>query len=189
MHQIWNNPLSGSQAHLQMAPYDGRLYITDLEGYRKAAVLIPLSIKNEELILTMIRRSKRPGDRHGGQMAFPGGAVEPNDLSRLDTALRETYEEIGLSTAIWIQTRALNTLWVPVSKFVIAPFIGYTDIDLSYSRQASEVAEIIEIPVRHLLDTSNVGQTTGGHAAYLYKTYEIWGASAMILSEFLALLD
>jgi 8-oxo-dGTP pyrophosphatase MutT (NUDIX family) len=124
---------------------------------RESAVLIPV-FRNAagEATLVLVRR----GDFgvHGGQLAFPGGKHDPTDASLLATALRETEEEIGLpATAIDVLAE-LPPLQTRASGFRITPFLARIVPPPTWRFAQPEIAEVLEVPLRHLADPTNVGQ-------------------------------
>ena len=124
---------------------------------RESAVLIPV-FRNAagEATLVLVRR----GDHgvHGGQLAFPGGKREPTDASLLATALRETEEEIGLpATAIEVLV-ALPPVQTRTSGFHIAPFLARVVPPTVWHFSQPEIAEVLEVPLRHFADPVTAGQ-------------------------------
>jgi 8-oxo-dGTP pyrophosphatase MutT (NUDIX family) len=142
--------------------------------------------------LVFIKRNEYEGP-HSGQVSFPGGAYEPGDSSILGTALRETREELGMSEKIEI-IGTLTQLHIPVSNFLVYPVVGWTHSRPAFEPDPTEVQYLIESPVGTLLDpSSRDSETIFRHGKEIvtpfYKTgnEKIWGATAMILSEFLQL--
>jgi 8-oxo-dGTP pyrophosphatase MutT (NUDIX family) len=180
--------LPGLAAHRTMAP-SGRIpsdYEAEPEGARKAAVLLGVT---GDARLIMIRRAI-DGGAHSGQMAFPGGAVEPDDPSLEAAALREAHEEIGLSPGQVRLLGALSPLYIPVSNYTIYPFVGYVPRLPEFRLQPGEVDEVVVVPIADL--ESNRGQlssaspgASAGAPCYRAAECEIWGATAMIVEEFL----
>lgn len=127
---------------------------------------------------------------HAGQISFPGGKRDPEDLTFEDTALRETYEEIGINpTAIQILGTLAN-FYVPPSNFNIYPFVGYIDEIPTFSPNPSEVAKIITFPVDELLSPqikhNEYHDYEGMRVQIPYYDicgHKVWGATASILGE------
>jgi 8-oxo-dGTP pyrophosphatase MutT (NUDIX family) len=132
---------------------------------------------------------------HRGQISLPGGAREPWDTDFRQTALRETCEELGIpERAIEILGR-LTPLFIPVSSFCVYPYVGYMSRARALRPDPNEVAEAIEVPVERLLAPAT--RRVEIHfrdnrrfevPAYRVGRHRIWGATAMILAEFVALL-
>ncbi len=135
-------------------------------------------------------------ETHKGQLSLPGGAREPQDSDFAQTALRETCEELGIPENVLEIWGALTPLYIPPSRFCVHPYVGYASRLLSLRPDPNEVAEVIEVPLQHLLDpaTRQVETYMRGNQRFQVPVYrvadhKIWGATAMILAEFLALLS
>jgi 8-oxo-dGTP pyrophosphatase MutT (NUDIX family) len=160
---------------------------------RESAVLVPM-FRNAagEITLVLIRRSDY--GIHGGQLAFPGGKREPTDASLLATALRETEEEIGLQPAAIGVLAALPPVQTLTSNFHIAPFLARITPPLTWHSQPTEITEVLEVPLRHLLDPANAGQelwqlpgwpTPELISFWRIGPYHLWGATYRILHQLL----
>ena len=164
-------------------------------GLTRAAVLIPLAIKQDELMLLFTRRSTAVNS-HRGQVSFPGGQLEPGDRDLRDTALRETCEEIG------IKPTAIDVLGVlkPLKSstgFHIYPYVGFIH-DLNGLRKNDlEVDKIFCIPFEWLIKADNLDQEDyippdgSLHKVWVYRTYDgerVWGITAQITKQFIDLL-
>jgi 8-oxo-dGTP pyrophosphatase MutT (NUDIX family) len=164
---------------------------------REGAVLILLYPKQAggELHLVLTRRSDTVAD-HKGQISFPGGSVDPEDASTADTALREACEEIGVCSDELRLLGDLTPLYIPPSDFRIYPHVSYVPQRPAFSPQPGEVAELIEVPIAHFLDASTViwedwtlrGQPVRVPYFDVYG-HKVWGATAMVLAEFVAILQ
>jgi 8-oxo-dGTP pyrophosphatase MutT (NUDIX family) len=159
-------------------------------------VLLALFEHQQELSLLFIRRASTLR-AHSGEIAFPGGSVEPTDASLTETALREAWEEVGLDPGRVEVLGAMSPVFTVVSNFLIAPVVGYLPQGPGELRvQASEVAEIIVAPLAALADPAILrvehwtrGEQTRTVYFFDYKTYCIWGATGRILYALLSLLD
>ncbi|MCX6249063.1 MAG: CoA pyrophosphatase [Bacteroidetes bacterium] len=128
---------------------------------------------------------------HSGQISLPGGRYETPDETLMQTAIRETYEEIGVDPAQINILGRLTELYIPPSNYLVQPFIGFTSGSPAFVPQVNEVEKIFEIPVSELLDDNNLvtqeisaGGTQFTVPCFLIEGTTIWGATAMILSEF-----
>ncbi len=132
--------------------------------------------------------------RHGGQVSLPGGVVEPGETHE-QAALREAHEEVALPLAPVRVLGALTPLDIPVSGFRLHPIVAATPDAPLLAPADSEVAQILEIPVHDLLDAANFVRTSRERdgvryivPAFRVAGHDVWGATAMVLAEFLALL-
>lgn len=159
---------------------------------RESAVMLLLFKKSTDVHLVFIKRSEYEGV-HSGQIAFPGGRHEPEDASFEQTALRETQEEIGLkSTDIHIVGK-LTSLYIPPSNFNVHPFVGFLNSEPTFYPDPTEVSAVFSVPVRDLMNPEIIQQKTitlgdGSELlvpCYVIDNYTIWGATSMILNEFL----
>lgn len=188
-----NQELPGIKAHLEMVP-DGRRLQPDLTKTepKKSAVLALLHQHGQELDLLFIKRTNR--GRHGGQIAFPGGKVEPEDRSLLDTALRETQEEVGISNELIVPLGALTEIYIPVSNYSVQPYLGFYDGNSKPSlvNEKTEVEKSFWAPVRQIHQYKQVQKTTivttSGmklkNVPYFdMNSHVVWGATALILNE------
>jgi 8-oxo-dGTP pyrophosphatase MutT (NUDIX family) len=132
--------------------------------------------------------------RHGGQVSLPGGVVEPGETHE-QAALREAHEEVALGLASVRVLGALTPLDIPVSGFRLHPIVAATDARPRLTPADSEVAHILEIAVDDLLDSANFVRTARERDGVRYLVplfrvggHDVWGATAMVLAEFLALL-
>ena len=136
---------------------------------------------------------KRPEYKgvHSGQICFPGGAQEPQDQSSKYTAIREMHEEIGVRLDIGQVIGELSPLYIPVSNFVVRPYLAYLDSKPSYTLDPLEVDNIIEVDLDGIMDDNNEGVRTIKHSqgfeletpCFVFNKKVVWGASAMILAE------
>lgn len=160
---------------------------------RDAAVLVPV-YRNAagELRLVLIRREAF--GVHGGQLAFPGGKREPQDISLQATALRETEEEVGLPAAHVHVLAELPPIVTQVSGFRIWPFLGRITPPARWVVQATEVAEVLDIAVADLLaperHATETWQLPGWPAPALVSFYQVgpyplWGASYRMVRQLL----
>ena len=188
-----NKKLPGEISHKKMLP-DGRILEAPsygLSSTKKSSVLLLLFPENKEIYTCLIKRPAHM-KHHAGQIALPGGRIE-DDESAIDTALRETEEEIGIHSQKIKILGQLSELYVEVSRFIIQPFVGWLAEKPQFVINSNEVEKIILFPLykymtaRQYIDIKTI---TGRLQVpcIKYKQEIIWGATAMILSEFLEII-
>jgi 8-oxo-dGTP pyrophosphatase MutT (NUDIX family) len=191
-------PLPGAAAHMRMTT---RLRMEVLRGMhdfskaRKSSVLIVLYPAEESVFTVFIRRPDYAGV-HSGQISFPGGKMEEHDPTIIRTALRETEEEIGLPPHKITVLGPLTEIFVPPSNYMIYPFVGVVESKPDLVPDGNEVAEIIHAGLPGLMDPQNqtirkIKSSKGlitDAPCYMVNGHIIWGATAMILAELLAML-
>ncbi len=160
---------------------------------RPGAGLLLLYPKGQSLHTVLTLRNA--GLQHGGQLSLPGGAVESGE-SLADTALREAHEEIGLAVDAVEVLGTLSPLYIPVSGFALHPVVGLATEGQSFRADAREVARLYEVAIEHLADPSRRGEETRVAAGREYRVpfvrvedQKLWGATAMVVSEMLAVLE
>jgi 8-oxo-dGTP pyrophosphatase MutT (NUDIX family) len=168
--------------------------LTEFTEMRPAAVLIPLVERDHGLSLLLTQRTAHLS-AHGGQISFPGGRVEKHDSSPVDTALRETEEEIGLARR-HIETVGSLPDYLTTSGFRVTPVVSLIRPPFDLKRDEGEVAEIFEVPLVHLMDPGNhqtrsIDLETGTRTFYSmpYDRHFIWGATAGMLRNFYSFLN
>lgn len=187
------SPLPGLPAQLKMvpSPRPGQKVYTEVEETSlKAGVMILLYEGDDEACLVFIRRPSTVL-HHKDQVSFPGGRIEDGE-DFVRAALRETWEEIGVPIDRVRVLGGLTPLYIPPSNYCIYPVVGTAAGQLPFRPQPEEVAEIIEVPLSHLRDPRNArretwtirGETTEV-PFYAFGPHKIWGATAMVLAEFL----
>jgi 8-oxo-dGTP pyrophosphatase MutT (NUDIX family) len=182
-------PLPGSSAHIEMAP-ERKETEQDYRSFKKAAVLLLLLDDNTSTTFVLIKRTVDDGP-HSGQISLPGGKMEETDYSPLHTALRETTEEIGIEGRLVHNIGALTPLSIPVSRFIVHPFVGYCHNTMTFVADPAEVEYIIIPSVEELMQVHSLCSTqlkVRNHIVsapfFHLKDEMVWGATAMILNEF-----
>lgn len=190
--------LPGSRSHRRMTFEDRRTrYSTPLKA-RQAGVMILLYPKESGIHMIYIKRKAIEGDVHKGQISFPGGKYEMDDDSLKHTAIRETYEEIGVFVPEANIIGALTSLYIPVSNFAVHPFVGFVEEVPDFRLEVAELDEIIEVALDHIQDP-NIIMTKDIHIQqdlilrnvpyFDLQGHTMWGATAMMTAEFLDLLS
>ena len=195
---IKNTQLPGIEAQFKLAPkmrlaYNAkRIQANKPKTAAVLALFYPNQKNNVSLLLT--KRAIYNGT-HSGQISFPGGKVEISDLNLKETALRETFEEVGVLKKEIQVIREITEVYIPPSNFSVTPFVGILNYKPVF-KVNSEVAKIIEIPFSDLLDDNNIASISITNS-YMKETSVpcfnfdgsiIWGATAMMLSEIKELL-
>jgi 8-oxo-dGTP pyrophosphatase MutT (NUDIX family) len=158
---------------------------TIIDKNRKAsAVLIPLFYNQGQYHVLFTERSDEV-DFHKGQVCFPGGTQEPSDSSLLQTALRETEEEISLRAKDVEVLGELDDSLTLTSNYVISPFVAFIPHPYPFKADGREIREIFSVPLSFLMNEANFRQDS---YAYEYEGHIIWGATARILKQFIDLL-
>lgn len=162
--------------------------------HRRAAVLVPVFEAHGMPYLLLTKRTEAV-EHHKGQISFPGGGEEPGDRDLLATALREAYEELGLSPAsveVWGRLDEIETV---VSGFAITPFVGVIPSPVDLRPNPNEIEEIVTVPLATFRDPANLRVervTRGGQSWELLHydcgTHVVWGATARIIHDLVSLL-
>ena len=160
----------------------------------QAAVMVLLYLRDGEYVILLNKRSDTVED-HKGEMAFPGGRMEPTDASPVDAALRETFEEMGVRPEDVHVLGPLGGVSTP-SGYYVSPFVGTIPGAYNFKKSASEVAEVVEVPLATVVREGTVSmdiQVADGYTkkfdAYLYEGHVIFGATARILGDLLKILE
>ena len=190
-------PLPGLAAQSRFAPQPLRKgWRPDLvpESARRAAALVVLYPGDRGPTLPLTLRHADLA-HHGGQVSLPGGKIDAGETAPA-AALREAHEEIGLDPSSVRLLGPLSSFWIVVSGFVLYPFVGIADRRPELQPAAGEVAALLEVPLADLLDPTRrawgLSTRDGLRVRFPYLAlagHQVWGATAMILSEFGALFD
>jgi 8-oxo-dGTP pyrophosphatase MutT (NUDIX family) len=194
----WNQDLA-RKAWAEMSSrslQERELLFKKREKTRVAAVLILLYPQMEQWHLPLILRPPYEGvAKHGGQIGLPGGGKEAQDTDLKATALRELEEEIGIKLPQNQVIGALSELYIPPSDSLVTPFIGYLDHQPEFITNPKEVSQLYQVAYQDLANPEKRKEktVTVNNQYQYYVPYfdvangEVWGATAMILNEFLHL--
>jgi len=189
--------LPGVDAQLRFAPTPPRPGWhpghRPVDARRAAALVLLYPLDGDVGVPLTVRASGLA--RHAGQISLPGGAADEGE-TLAEAALRETSEEIGVDPATVRVLGELTPVHVLVSGFTLHPVVGVTDARPAFIAAPGEVDEIVEVPVADLRDASRIRRGTrvreGVAVEYPYfdlRGHQVWGATAMVLGEFITLLQ
>ena len=198
--KIKNIPLPAEASHFKMVPpFRQELLKKQEKAIKKAkhAGVLALFYPDEDMEtkFVLILRKAYKGV-HSAQVAFPGGKLEAQDISLQDTALRETFEEVGVPIDAVKIVRNISQVYIPPSNFYVQPFIGVTQTTPKFIKQDDEVEALIEIDLEHFLDEQSLvfKKVKTSYSievevpAFKLNDFVVWGATAMMLSEIKDLL-
>ncbi|HAQ37181.1 MAG TPA: CoA pyrophosphatase [Saprospiraceae bacterium] len=197
--KLSDKPLPGIDAMLEMAPVSRRGYLHNFsDSAIVASVLFLVYPKNGKTFFPIIIRPTRNKlDKHRGQLSMPGGKLEKSDASHWACAVRETEEELGIEASGIEYLGELTPLWIPISNFMVYPFVGKYAQEPVFKIQPEEVAGVLELDLHALLDEkSKKNGTISMHSGielqdvpfFDIEGHKIWGATAMMLNEIVTLL-
>lgn len=165
-------------------------YIIDEPNLTKAAVLIPIFEKEGKYHIIFTKRTEKV-EHHKGEISFLGGVYDKGDKSLLQTALRESFEELGIKPSDVEILGELDDI-TTITNFIISPFVGVIPYPYNFIINKDEIDQVLEIPIFTLLEKSNFWEEKfiydeKEHIVYFYKYKEniIWGATGKILKQFL----
>lgn len=192
-----SSELPGPQAQIKMAPARAaaaeRLKVEGRDCREAGVLALLYPRKDEPHLLLTVRRAHLT--QHAGQISFPGGRRE-SDEALLETALRETQEEVGLDPVQIEVIGALTPLYIPPSDYCVYPFLGFTEAEPDLIPHDLEVERIEHVPLRSFLEKANLREedwTIRGERLrvpfFHVEGLTIWGATAMMISEIVALFD
>jgi 8-oxo-dGTP pyrophosphatase MutT (NUDIX family) len=196
IEELLKNCLPGESSHRKMLPPERDLNMpAENMQVLHSGVLLLLFPDGNDLYTCLIKRSALM-KIHAGQIGFPGGRHEQKDASPRETALRETTEEIGLPAEEVTVLGSLTPLYVSVSNYMIYPFVAWTAQKPVFEVNCHEVEELLFFPLRSHIKNPTVTftevQTISGILKVPGIPFQgkfIWGATAMILTEFLDILS
>lgn len=197
--QLIEQHLPGESAHLEMSPLNRGLSSVALQqasDVKESAVAVLIFEAEKRLQCTLIQRPTYAGS-HSGQVSFPGGKKDPTDMDLVHTAMRECWEEIGVTLERDHLVGKLTPVYIPVSNFHVEPFVFfYPEIPI-FEKDVREVEEVFSFYLDALLDDANVALvemqisskfTLKEVPCFLLEQKQVWGATALILNELKAVL-
>lgn len=191
--------IPGEKSHVRMAPLSRPLTsyaLKTVSDVRESAVAVILYPTEWEVECILIQRPEYNGT-HSGQIAFPGGKKDPDDLDLEYTARREAFEEVGVPETEGLLIGELTHVYIPVSGFLVKPFLFYHEELPPLTPDPREVAEIFSFSLSELMNESSFSTMTikfptgfvqKDIPCFLLNGKEIWGATALILNELRDLL-
>ena len=198
IEELQNRPLGGLTSQFKLAPKLRTQFsqeLIDSKNPRKAAVLaLFYPDDNNQTRFLLTERASYNGT-HSAQVSFPGGKIEKNDKNLQETALRETFEEVGIASNTIRVIRQLSDSYIPPSNFLVTPFLGLLSEKPKFTPN-NEVANLIEVLTSDLLNDDNL-TSKEMETSYMknidvpcfkLNDYIVWGATAMMLSEIKDLL-
>jgi len=184
--------LPGKKSHLKMIPPGRKLVVgkQDEDQVRYSSVLL-LLFRHEGKLYTCLTKRASGMRNHPGQISLPGGRMEDGEKPEV-TALREAQEEVGIDPSDVLLLGRLSDLYVQVSRFKIFPFVGWIDYKPEFEVNKDEAEKVILFPIQEFFEERRLKyfpvQTSTGLMdvpCLMFEGEIIWGATAMILSEFL----
>lgn len=198
--KIKNIPLPAEASQFKMSPPFRKelieTYREKMVHAKKAGVLAlfyPDRLDKTRLVLILRKTYKGV---HSAQIGFPGGKLEPQDQDLQMTAVRETFEEVGVHEEMVTVVKEMTQVYIPPSNFYVQPFIGISTQTPEFRKQDEEVEDIVEVLLDHLLDDKSVVTRSVATSynreievpAFQLNGHIVWGATAMMLSEIKDLL-
>ncbi|WP_298236643.1 CoA pyrophosphatase [uncultured Algibacter sp.] len=198
--KVKNIPLNGETSHFKMVPPFRQALLRKQkevikQAKRAGVVALFYPDSQDETHFVLILRKTYEGV-HSAQVGFPGGKLETQDASIQAAAIRETFEEVGVTQNQIDIILKLSQVYIPPSNFYVQPFLGIAKKTPQFILQEDEVESIIEVPLQHFLDDTSIITKTVSTSycvdvevpAFKLNGYTVWGATAMMLSEIKDLL-
>lgn len=189
--QYGQRPLPGFDSHLELTPYRANATRVQVPAdARQGAVAVVIGFEQALPYVLLTKRADYKGV-HGGQISFPGGKAETNDISLWHTAVRESQEETGIVLEKKHDQLALTPIYIPPSNFLVNPFLFMVDHTLEFTPNR-EVDYIIKLPLQEFITSMPIAQhdiqlyngtRLKNAPCFKYNHEIIWGATAAILNE------
>lgn len=192
--------LPGLESQLRMAPINRKQEIMSLgqgKNAVKSAVLFLFYPDEKGRTTTVFIKRPEYNGAHSGQISFPGGRYEADDQNLQTTALRETQEEIGVPVSDIEVAGKLSDLFIPPSNYIVSPYLGMAEKRPDFVPDPSEVAQVLEFDLTDFFKPENrltklitlIGGYTLETPCYIISGHVIWGATAMMVSEFVEFIS
>ncbi|MBT8394693.1 MAG: CoA pyrophosphatase [Bacteroidia bacterium] len=198
--KIKNIPLPAESSQFKMIPANR---MERMDQYKKAmehakqSAVLALFYPDDyfQTKFALIQRKAYNGV-HSAQISFPGGKVEMDDKNLEHTAIRETHEEIGVNPQLITIIKPLTRVYIPPSNFAVQPFLGVSKKTPSFVLQEEEVDNLLQVSLLDFINDDNVVSKTVSTSykndievpAFLLNGHIVWGATAMMLSEFISMM-
>lgn len=193
-------PLPGECEQMRMAPYNrlSRQVAQKVNPNPKLSAVLILIYEGEKELETLLMLRNTYNGTHSAQVSFPGGKKEESDNTLKHTALRETFEEVGVHPETIEVLGNLSELYVPPSGFLIHPYVAICKESPRFTPNPNEVKELIHMPLRFLFEVERckTGKIPVGISKIRLKVpyydvhgHVVWGATAMILSELKSIIE
>ncbi|WP_456423558.1 NUDIX hydrolase [Lutibacter sp.] len=191
--KLENLPVGGLEAQFKLAPKLRLNYsqnkIKALNPKKAAVTALFYPNKNNETCFLLTLRASYNGT-HSSQISFPGGKYDKKDNNLESTALRETFEEVGIHPHKITIFKQMTDVFIPPSNFLVTPFLGYLKRTPLFTKN-HEVEKLISVTIKDLLEDSSISTTTLSTSyatnievpCFVLNSYVVWGATAMMLSE------
>jgi 8-oxo-dGTP pyrophosphatase MutT (NUDIX family) len=198
LYDAFSVPLPGASAHLELAPYRKNVaFDSKINQPKIASTLLLLYPKQKNIYFCLIERPQYEGI-HSNQISFPGGKNEEGETIK-QTAIRETFEEVGVDPISINVIGEMTQVYVPPSNFLIHPFVGYCDYKPDFRADKREVDNIIEVKLsdlskKDLIKIKKMNLGRNNNSLYVDVPYMdlnnkiVWGATSVILNEFRKIL-
>ena len=191
--EIEKAPLGGLDSQFKLAPKLRLKYSLEkikASHPKEAAVLALFYPDDNNLTRFLLTQRANYNGKHSAQISFPGGKIEEGDNSKMQTALREAEEEVGIDVNSVSVFKEMTDVYIPPSNFLATPFLGFSEKKPKFITN-HEVSKLIEIPLNELLNDDNIKEFPM-QTLYMGKTnvpcfyfdkHIVWGATAMMLAE------
>lgn len=193
--KIENISLPGQPSQFKMVPPFRQELVKrqgqNIKNAKQSAVLALMypDLERTTRIALILRKTYR--GVHSAQIGFPGGRVEDQDATLKETALRETFEEVGVHPKGITVVKELTDVYIPPSNFFVQPYLGYAESTPRFVKQEEEVEDIVEVRLSDLMDDNRIISKSVSTSykvdvevpAFNLNGHTVWGATAMMLSE------
>lgn len=177
----------------KLSAREPRTYLYREVQSTEAAVLVPIFFKKGEAHILFTRRTELV-EHHKGQVSFPGGKRDEEDVSLLATALRESEEEVGLQPGD-VTIVGQTDIFLTNTHYLVTPYVGFFPFPYNFKISANEISHLIEVPLLYLLQDKHFeikpwvkGNETWMIHYYYYEDEIIWGVTGFLLSNFLSIV-